>query len=438
MVRSYLAASFPHLMARKCFTHAEKGVQVSQIAASAGRSISEIDSVRTDMSPALVALFACACGVTTANVYYAQSIAGPIAESLHVPASMAGLIVTATQLGYGLGLFFLVSLADLVDNRRLVLVTTAGTIVSLITVAVSRSPFGFLLASGVLGVCTVGSQILVPLAVHLSSERRRGQVIGSVMGGLVTGIMLSRPLASFLADHGGWRSIFGLSAAVMSILLILLALYLPAWKPKSERSYGATLRSTLNLLVTVRPLQRRAAYQGTLFGTFNMFWTGAPLLLHDRFGFSKTAIAAFALAGAAGALSAPIAGRAADRGKSRIGTGLVLLAAAVALLISGWGASALLVPLLVGAALLLDAAVQANQVLGQRIVQSIDPQARGRLNAAYMTVLFLCGALGSALGSLTYYHGGWWMTAGLGAVMVLAVFGFFLTEPRDRAEAGAA
>ena len=248
----------------------------------------ESNGPQPEMTKAITALFAFACGATTANVYYAQSIAGSIAASLHIQASFAGLIVTATQLGYGLGLFFIVGLADLVDNRRLVLLTVIGTVISLLWVAVSTSATSFLIASVLLGICTVGSQILVPLAVHLSSEARRGQVIGSIMGGLVTGIMLSRPLASFLTGHWGWRAIFLLSAAVMLGLLALLVWKLPGWKPQRSRGYLATLRSTLRLLATVRPLQRRAAYQGTLFAVFNLFWTAVPLMLHDRFGFDST------------------------------------------------------------------------------------------------------------------------------------------------------
>jgi predicted MFS family arabinose efflux permease len=333
-----------------------------------------------------------------------------------------------TQLGYGLGLFFLVSLADLVDNRRLILLTTAGTVLSLVWIAIGRSAPGFLAASIMLGICSVGSQILLPLAVHLSPAERRGQVIGSIMGGLVTGIMLSRPLASFLAGHFGWRAIFIVSAVVMVGLLALLSLCLPTWKPHPSRGYGATLLSTLRLLATVRPLQRRAAYQGILFAVFNLFWTGAPLMLRDRLGFGDLGIAAFALVGAAGALTAPVAGRFADRGGAKLGTAVVLLSASFALLISGWGQAESSIAILVIAALVLDGGVQANQVFGQRIIQSIDPAARGRLNAGYMTVIFLCGAGGSALGSLTYYHGGWWLTALVGAVMSLAGFGLFLSE----------
>ena len=384
------------------------------------------------LTRAAIVLFAFACGATTANVYYAQSIVGPIAASLHLPASLAGLIVTTTQLGYGIGLFFIVCLADLIENRRLVLMTTAGTALSLIAVASSNAGPTLFVASLALGICTVGSQILVPLAVHLSPERLRGQVIGNIMGGLVAGIMLSRPLASFLTAHWGWRAVFILSAVVMLGTLLLLARALPRWQPQPSQNYAATLRSTLRLLATSRPLQRRAAYQGTLFAVFNLFWTAVPLMLHIRFGMGQVGIAAFALAGAAGALSAPLAGMVADRGGSRFGTGLALLCAAIALMFSGWGQEAGSVLILVVAAIILDAATQANQVFGQRIIQSLDPKARGRLNAAYMTVIFICGAIGSALGSLTYYHGGWWLTALVGTCMALVILCVFATELRSR------
>ncbi|MCS3609695.1 MULTISPECIES: MFS transporter [Erwinia] len=375
-----------------------------------------------------VILFAFACGATTANVYYSQSIAGLIASSMHLPASLAGLIVTTTQLGYGMGLFFLVCLADLIENRRLVLMTTAGTILSLIGVAISSGPAALVVTSFLLGVCTVGSQVLVPLAVHLSPERKRGKIIGNIMFGLVSGIMLSRPLASFLAGYWGWRSIFVFSAALMLGTFVLMMRALPQWHPQSKRNYWATLRSMLNLLITSRTLQRRVAYQGTIFGIFNMFWTAAPPMLHLRFGLAQAGIAAFALAGAAGALSAPVAGKVADRGGAKIGTGIVIGCAGIALLMSGWGHAEDSLMILVFAAIILDAATQANQVFGQRAIQSLDTGARGRLNAAYMTVIFICGAVGSALGSFTFYHGGWSAIAVVGACLAMAILLVFMTE----------
>ncbi|WP_413728280.1 MFS transporter [Sodalis sp. RH19] len=387
------------------------------------------------LTVSIVTLFAFACGATTANVYYSQSIAGLIASSTHLPASLAGLIVTTTQIGYGMGLFFLVCLADLVENRRLVLITTVGTILSLIGVATSTSPSVLLITSFSLGICTVGSQVLVPLAVHLSPEHKRGKIIGNIMFGLVSGIMLSRPLASFLAGLWGWRAIFVFSAVVMFGTFVLIARVLPQWYPQPKRGYLATLRSMFNLLSTSRTLQRRAAYQGTMFGVFNMFWTAAPPMLHLRFGLTQSGIAAFALAGAAGALSAPLAGKVADRGGSKIGTGVVISCAGIALLMSGWGQAVASLMTLVFAAIILDAATQANQVFGQRAIQSLDAGARGRLNAAYMTVIFICGAIGSALGSFTYYHRGWDTTAVVGACLALAILLVFMTELRAKKSA---
>ncbi|GAA3894701.1 hypothetical protein GCM10022405_20230 [Gibbsiella dentisursi] len=167
-----------------------------------------------------------------------------------------------------------------------------------------------------------------------------------------------------------------------------------------------------------------------MFAVFNMFWTAGPLMLHVRFDMGQVGISAFALAGAAGALSAPLAGKIADRGGSRLGTALALLCAALAMLISEWGEAVGSLLILVAAAIILDAATQANQVFGLRTIQSLDAEARGRLNAAYMTVIFLCGAMGSALGSMTYYYGGWLMTSLTGAALVLFILGIFTTEVR--------
>lgn len=385
------------------------------------------------LPPALIGLFAVVCGATVANVYYAQSLVGLIAASLHLPASLAGIIVTITQIGFGFGLYFVVCLGDLIENRRLILVTTGGTIAGLIGIVASTSAPVFLVSSFVLGLCSVGVQVLVPLVSHLSPAKVRGRVIGNVMGGLIAGIMLSRPIASLLAAHFGWRAVFVFSGGVMLLILALLFRFLPRRQPKSGIGYGALLASILHLLATTRPLQRRAAYQGAMFAVFNLFWTGAPLMLHDRFGFGQDAIAWFALAGAGGVLIAPIVGRAADYGYARAATAAALLSAIVSLFVTGWAVAGGAVLLLTVATIVLDAAVQANHIAGQRIVYSLSAEARSRLNAAYMTVIFLGGALGSALGSLTYFNGGWWLTVAVGACIALFALALFATEYRRAA-----
>ena len=180
------------------------------------------------MSPGLTAVFAFACGAMVANLYYSQALIGLIAPAIGLAPRMAGFTVTLTQLGYGTGLLFIVSLADLVENRRLALVMLAGVVLSLVGVATSTSATTFLCFSFLTGFCCVGAQILVPFAAHLATDENRGRVVGNIMGGLVTGIMLARPAASFLAASFGWRAIFWVSAAGMVALEVLLMTCCPS------------------------------------------------------------------------------------------------------------------------------------------------------------------------------------------------------------------
>lgn len=384
------------------------------------------------LSPALTLLFAFACGATVANLYYAQPLIGPISQALGMAPHLAGLIVTLTQIGYVFGLFFIVSLSDLVENRRLIQVMTLVLIVGLLGVAGANSVAMFLGASFLTGIGAVGTQILVPFAVHLAPERERGRVVGNVMAGLLTGIMLARPISSGMAAYFGWRTVFVVSAVAMAGLLALLSWRLPKRQPHADTHYGAILLSMLKLLATVPALQRRALYQGCIGFVFNLFWTAAPLMLAGHFGFDQRGIALFALAGAGGALAAPIAGRAADRGHIKLATGLAMLGILSALLLSGWFDALGTVIGLAAAAILLDASAQVNQVTSQRVIYGLPAEMRGRLNAAYMTVMFLFSAAGSAMAALLYVTGGWWETVLTGAGLIVLVFVVFLTELRLR------
>ncbi|WP_419814055.1 MFS transporter [Glacieibacterium sp.] len=382
------------------------------------------------IGPGLTAVFSLACGLMVANLYYAQALIGEIAPALGLHGGVAGLIVTLTQLGYGAGLFFVVSLADRVENKRLILLLTTGTCVGLCGIWLARGPLSFLLFSFVTGFCSVGAQIMVPLAAHLAPEESRGRVVGNIMGGLITGIMLARPLANGLAAFAGWRAIFAVAAVVMALLALLIARTVPERRPTPGLGYGQLLASSLSLLVRTPAIRRRTAYQASMFAAFNLFWTAVPLLLAGQFGLGQGGMALFALAGAGGALAAPIAGRLGDRGYVRAGTAAALGSAIVAFLIAGWAAAAHALIVLALAAVLLDAATQMNQVLGQRVLFSIEPEARGRINAAYMTVVFLAGALGSTIATLSYAGGGWTATASVGGVLAAAALLFFLTERR--------
>ena len=380
------------------------------------------------MSPALIAVFAVACGAMVANLYYAQALIGLIAPAIGLAPRLAGLTVTLTQLGYGAGLLLIVSLADLVENRRLALTMLGGVILSLVGVATSQSAPTFLAFSFLTGFCCVGAQILIPFAAHMATDATRGRVVGNIMGGLVTGIMLSRPAASFLAANFGWRAIFWVSAAAMVVLGVVLYRMLPERRPTTRMHYGQILASTLKLLVHERVIRRRAAYQSILFATFHLFWTAAPLFLAQRFGFGQRGIALFALAGAGGALAAPIAGRLADRGHIRAGTMGALLTAIAAFLMAGWTGVAGLLLALAASAIVLDGATQFNQVVSQRVIYSIAPEARGRITSVFMTTVFLGGAIGSSLAPLTFLRGGWMATMLTGAAAISVAFLLFLTE----------
>jgi len=383
-----------------------------------------------ELSPRLTMIFALSSGAVVANIYYAQPLIGLISPALGMDAGLAGLIVTLTQLGYGAGLLLLGSLVDLVENRRLVVLALLGTAAGLVGVGLSQSAMTFLLASFTVGFFAVATQVLVPFAASLAPDKGRGRAIGNVMAGLLGGIMLARPLSSIVAAHLGWRAIFWISAALMLALAGLLWRVLPQRQPRPGLRYGGILLSTLHLLAATPVLQRRTAYQAIVFAAFNLFWTAAPLLLAERFGLTQQGIALFALAGAGGALAAPLAGRVADRGLTRLATGTALATITASFLLANWAAASGALLALAAVAVLLDAAAQANQVVGQRVIFGLPAETRGRVNAIYMTVVFLAGAAGSALASLTFVHGGWRLTClsgvGLGVLALL----IFATERR--------
>ena len=379
----------------------------------------------------LAVLLAVACGVVVANLYYSQPLAGPISASLGMAPGAAGLIVTLTQLGYGAGLLLVVPLADLVENRRLVVLLLLGCAVALLAAAAARSPAPFLLASLGIGVGSVAVQVLVPYASHMVPEARRGRVVGNLMSGLMLGIMLARPVSSLLAQLMSWHAVFVLSAAATLLVAGVLRLKLPVRLPAPGLRYGALLLSMVRLLRDTPVLRRRALYQACLFGAFSLFWTTVPLLLAGPvFGLSQGGIALFALAGAAGAVATPIAGRMADRGWTRVGTPLAMAAVGGAFLLTHLGTPGSTAALgwLVAAAVLLDFGVAANLTLGQRALFVLGAAQRGRLNGLFMATFFVAGAAGSAVGGWAYARGGWGLTSAIGVALAAAGLAYLVTE----------
>ncbi|AOI39973.1 MFS transporter [Burkholderia oklahomensis] len=382
------------------------------------------------MARSLILLFAFSCGAIVANLYYAQPIIALIAPDLHMSAGMASLIVSLTQIGYAAGLFFLVPLGDLVENKKLMAVTALMSIASLALAAGVREPGVFLVVSLIVGFSSVAVQLLIPLAAHLAPSESRGRVVGTIMSGLLLGILLSRPVASFVADHFGWRAVFAFGAITMAIVTVLLMLTIPSRRPDHKATYAQLIRSLERLVATQPVLRQRSLYQGLMFGSFSLFWTAVPVELMNHYHLSQSAIALFSLVGAMGATSAPIAGRLADAGHAARATvvALVLAAASFApvLLVPGIGVAGL-----VATGILLDFAVQMNMVLGQREIYALDAHSRNRLNSIYMTSIFVGGAIGSALASVLYEHGGWTWIAIVGALFPLAALARFIVTSRS-------
>ena len=384
------------------------------------------------MTPAMVMLFAFCCGAIVANIYYAQPIIELIAPDIGLSSTAASLIVSLTQIGYALGLFFLVPLGDLLENRRLMLITTAVAVLSLLGAAFAEQPNVFLLVSLLVGFSSVSVQMLIPLAAHLAPEESRGRVVGGIMGGLLLGILLARPIASLVADHFGWRAVFGSAAVVMIGISVVLATTMPKRLPDHRASYGQLLFSLWTLLRTQPVLRQRAFYQACMFATFSLFWTAVPLELSRNHGLSQTQIAIFALIGAIGAIAAPISGRLADAGYTRIASLGALLFGALSFL-PGLVHPAYSVIGLAITGVVLDFCVQTSMVLGQRTVYALDAASRSRLNALYMTSIFIGGAIGSAIASPLFDHGGWsWVLIAGTTLPLIALLAFL----RDRSKQG--
>jgi predicted MFS family arabinose efflux permease len=399
----------------------------------------------TPIPRSLTLVLAASCACAVANLYYAQPLAGPIGAELGLPPAAAGLVVTLTQVGYGLGLVLLAPMGDLVENRRLIVSLIGACAVALAVAAtVGQAPL-FLAAMLAVGATSVAVQVLVPYAAHLAPVAQQGRVVGDVMSGLMLGIMLARPVAGFVAGAGSWRLVFAGSSLLMVAVAATLWRLLPDRRPVEPPAYGTLLGSMVALFASTPVLRRRALYQAGLFGAFSLFWTTVPLLLAaPPWSLSQTRIALFTLAGVAGALAAPLEGRWADRGWSRALTAGALVTGVLSFGVGSLGTpgSALSVAALLAAAIALDFAVSANLVVGQRAIFSLGAALRGRLNGLFIACFFVAGAVGSAAGGWAFAVGGWPLAAAVGAAMPLVSLVAFVgldarTDARDeRSRAG--
>jgi predicted MFS family arabinose efflux permease len=388
-------------------------------------------SKQEDISPGMVMLLATATGLIVASLYYAQTLVGPISASTGLSPAAAGLVVTLTQIGYCIGLLFIVPLGDLLENRRLIFTGLLFTSAMLVLAAISSSAWMFLTAALGIGLGSVAAQIVVPFAAHLSHESTRGVTVGKVVSGLLLGIMLSRPAASLIADATSWHVVFGGAAVMVLIVAFVLRAKLPQRTPNHHITYPKLLASLWHLFQQTPVLRRRAAYHAGIFGSFSLFWTVTPMMLSGpEFHLSQTGIAIFALVGMAGAVASPIAGKLADKGHTLMAT-----AAALSLGVIGFvlplivpGSRNVALAVLVIASIVLDMGVAANLVLGQRAIFTLAAEVRSRLNGVYFALFFAGGALGSALGGWMFATHGWHAALLTGAAFNGAALLYWVTE----------
>ncbi len=370
------------------------------------------------LSPALIVLMSVATGLAVASNYYAQPLLDTIARTFSLSINQAGFIVTAAQLGYAAGLLLLVPLGDMFERRGLIVLMTLLAAGGMLITAASQTLWMMILGTALTGLFSVVAQILVPLAAHLAEPEKRGKVVGTIMSGLLLGILLARTVAGLLADIGGWRTVYWVASVLMVLMAVALWRGLPTLKQENHLNYPQLLGSVFSLFINNSLLRTRAALGCLTFANFSILWTSmAFLLASPPFNFSEGIIGLFGLAGAAGALGARPAGSFADKGKAHLTTTIGL-----ALLLLSWIATALgqfsVIALIVGI-LVLDLTVQGVHITNQTVIYRIMPEARNRLTAGYMTSYFIGGAAGSLISASAYQHAGWNGVCIAGAVMAL-------------------
>ncbi|MTD45982.1 MFS transporter [Conexibacter sp. W3-3-2] len=375
------------------------------------------------MSRRLVLLLAVVCGAAVANLYYAQPLLDTIAGKLDVSTGLAGVVVTATQLGYAAGLVLIVPLGDLLERRALIVRLLLACALALALTAAAPSFAVLAAALGAVGVTAVVAQVLVPMAATLAPPEESGRVVGTVMSGLLIGILAARTVSGVLSHAFGWRSVYAAAAVLMLVLALVLWRALPRQRiaAQVEGGYRGLLRSIPGLVREEPLLRRRMLYGAAGMATFSVLWTSLTFLLTDApYDYGDATVGLFGLFGLAGALSAQAAGRFADRGRLREATGGFWACVLLGWALLAFGRSSLAA--VIAGIVVLDLGVQGQHISNQAAIFTLRPEARSRLNTAYMAHNFLWGAVGSAGAAAAYALAGWGAVVALGAAFAVVAF----------------
>jgi predicted MFS family arabinose efflux permease len=376
------------------------------------------------LRPGQVLFMALCTGLIVANIYYCQPLVVLISKDFGVAETKAGTVTFCTQLGYALGLLFFVPLGDMFEKRRQILATAALAVVFLCLAALAPSLTTLCAASLLIGATSVIPQLILPLAAHLAPPEKRGKIIGTIMSGLLVGILLSRTFSGFIGAWLGWRSMFWIAAAITAFLLVVMRFIFPKNEPIFSGSYSTLMRSLVTLVKQQPILREAAAINALTFASFALFWTTMVLHLSGTpFRFHSDQIGLFGLAGVAGALIAPLIGGSADKGNPRvaIGYGLVIILLSYA---TFYFFSTSVVGMVIGI-VILDLGQQSIHVSNQTRVYALLAEARNRLNTVFMTASFIGTSLGSALGLWVWDKGGWTGVCISGTSLLVLAFAIY-------------
>ncbi|MBV9946793.1 MAG: MFS transporter [Myxococcales bacterium] len=364
----------------------------------------------------LLLLLAVSAAVSVSNLYYAQPLAAEMAASLRADARAIGAALVATQAGYALGMLLLVPLGDGRERRSAIVVTIAASVPFLLLVATARSVPALTAASLLVGLTSSVPQMIIPYGVGLAAPAERGRIVGAIMSGLLTGVLLSRTASGTFATVIGWRGVYVAAAVLMALLGLVLRVALPRQEPETRMAWPAILRSLASLLLRTPELRRRAIVGACGFASFSVFWSMLSFHL-AVLGRGSVAAGLFGVLGVAGILVAPVAGRLATRVRPSLLNGTALALAATSFLLFALGARSLRA---IGAGVvLLDAGCQASHLTNQTVLFGLAPELRSRFNALYMVAYFAGGGAGTAAAAFAWKAGGWSAVCATGAAFAL-------------------
>lgn len=364
-------------------------------------SNTEIVENKFELNHFLVLIMSLASGITVANLYYIQPLLAEIAKDFNVNQVSIGFVAMLTQVGYALGMLFILPLADIMEKRKLIIIMLICSTFSLCLMFFSFNIIIVSLASFAIGFTSVVPQLIVPLAAQLANPKERGKIIGTVMSGLLIGILISRTFSGIIGKYFGWRIVYIIAAGMMLILVIFLRKFIPICLPIVKIKYSNLFKSMAHLAKT-EPVLREASINGALmFAAFSIFWTSLVFLLEGSpYYMDSEAAGLFGLVGITGALAAPIVGRIADKKSPKFTVGvsmIIVICSYICFLLFGYKLFGLIMGVI-----LLDLGVQSCQISNQARVHALSDEARNRVNTVFMVSYFIGGSLGSLLGSVSF------------------------------------